>query len=122
MNAHAERWSLATGTTMQHDVHTAGIVQPTSLRMFPDKSRDEEWHSICFCRIFLCRDQLTYQIVTHECLHVAMCYMRHVDLFDMHFDLEIDDDEERLCHYHGRAVEGVLKALKEKGCQMKRMR
>ena len=122
MNAHAERWAKSLGIKMQHDAATAGIVQPSSIRMFPEVYRDEEWRSICFCRMFLSQEKLTEQIIAHECLHVAMCHERHVEMFDMRFDMEIDEDEERLAHYLGRTVEGVMKALRKGGYRIKRER
>jgi len=114
MNRHVEDWSKRRGVHVEHKAATQGLVQPTSIRMHPAVD-DDEWRSRCFARMFLNEEDLSEQVAVHECLHVAMAHERHVHHFRMDYGNEIDEHEERLCHYHGKVVEAVMDLLREEG-------
>jgi hypothetical protein len=117
MNKYVELYSDKHGMKIEHDAHTAGLVQGTQIHEYPAMD-DRKWFSSHFATMFLNEEQLCLEIIAHECLHLAMAHERFVVHFDMRYGGELYDDisdEERLAYFHGRVFDGVYAILKKNG-------
>jgi hypothetical protein len=72
--------------------------------------------------MFLNEEKLRHEVIVHECLHLAMAHERLVLRFNGDYGRQVSNDEERLCYYHGEAVEVVYEVLRENGHMKRRTR
>jgi hypothetical protein len=95
------------------DSKTLGLVHPVGKQSLVDGVWIEDG---LYCQLFLNEEHLTNEIVTHECVHVALSYERYCNGKEIpSYGAEISEDEERLAYLIGELTAGVFETLAENG-------
>jgi hypothetical protein len=68
----------------------------------------------CYGIIFLNEQNLTFNVIIHECLHSSLAHERDIERYKMDYGDDTDiEHEERFAYYHGWLAAEVLRVLKE---------
>jgi hypothetical protein len=94
------------------DTNTAGIFCPTYHKI--EKDAPGEFSSNVFGTMFLNLQDLTGEIVAHECAHAAFSYEHSVRRYTGDFGDDDFDEQESYCYFLGYAFEKVRAICKEK--------
>ena len=68
-----------------------------------------------YAMVFLNEEHLTFEILTHECGHIAFAYERSVSEFDMSYGESCGENEERFAYALGRISAGLIETLIQGG-------
>ncbi len=104
-------WRMVFDSVLSRDCY--GVCRHLSeLVVFPDGRPDVlEVDPQYYCVIGLCRERLTVEAITHECVHAAFAYSnRKSGKFEWKID-DTDMDEEEICYPAGRIAAAIVKTL-----------
>lgn len=112
MHKHGSRCSLDASDKEDKDITEKHLAYIVPVDFY---SLDKE---VCFAVLHISKEDLTYYIISHECLHIALFHERLISRYNMVYN-EYTEHEERLAYYHGFVVDSVITLLKKEKCKIK---